>query len=124
MPTRPVNPTGYRLLFALALIATTWLGLTPSPVELSDVPFGDKWGHLAAYFVLAWLIDFSWPTQGFSPPKWLALVAYGVAIELLQSLVPGRMLSIADVIANCAGLLLYGVLALPFLRQLGWRQTP
>lgn len=114
--------TGFRLLLALALAVTTWASLTPDPIPLPDGPQADKWAHLAAYVVLAILVDFSWPDRGFDLSKWAGLLGYGIAIELLQGQIPNRMLSIADLTANTAGIALYAFLLLRTLRTLGLRK--
>jgi VanZ family protein len=114
--------TGFRLLLVLALVATTWASLTPDPIPLPDGPQMDKWAHLAAYVVLAMLVDFSWPDREFDLPKWAGLLGYGIAIELIQSQVPNRMLSIADLAANTVGIALYAFLILRTLRTLGLRK--
>ena len=115
------NCAGFRLLLGLALVTTTWLALSPQPVQLPDAPLSDKWAHLAAYLVLAFLVDASWPDQRFTWPKWASLLLYGAAIELLQTQIPNRFFSVGDMIANAAGVALYGFGAVYLLRNLGWR---
>jgi VanZ family protein len=107
---------GLRILLGLALLMATWFALTPSPIPLPTDFFADKWAHLATYLLLAFLVDASWPETGFDWRKWAALVGYGVSIELIQSLIPNRMFSLADVVANIAGIALYAFLVLPMLR--------
>ena len=111
-----------RQLLALAVAVTTWASLMPDPIPLPDGPQMDKWAHLAAYVVLATLVDFSWPDRGFDLSKWAGLLGYGIAIELIQSQVPNRMLSIADLAANATGIALYAFLAIKVLRTLGLRK--
>ena len=55
--------------------------------------------------------------------KWGPLLAYGLAIELLQSQIPNRLFSIGDLAANAAGLALYALLALA-LRKSRRRNRP
>jgi VanZ family protein len=113
---------GFRLLLCLALAVASWAALTPNPMPLPEGPQMDKWAHLATYLVLALLVDFSWPKHGFGPPKWAVLLVYGVAIELIQSQVPNRMFSLADVAANASGIALYAFVLLKVLRTRGLRQ--
>lgn len=122
MPSTGHLTAGFRLLLALAVTVTTWASLTPDPIPLPEGPQMDKWAHLAAYVVLALLVDFSWPDRGFDLSKWAGLLGYGIAIELIQSQVPNRMLSIADLAANTAGIALYAFLILRTLRVLGLRK--
>jgi len=115
MPITPYNCAGIRLLLGLALVTTTWLALTPQPVALPGVPLADKWAHLAVYIILAFLVDASWPERGFDLPKWLLLLGYGLAIELIQSQIPNRFFSLGDLLANAAGIALYAYVILRLL---------
>jgi VanZ family protein len=115
------NCAGFRLLLGLALVVATWLALSPQPVALPDAPLSDKWAHLLAYLVLAFLVDASWPDQRFTWPKWSSLLVYGLAIELLQTQIPNRVFSVGDMVANAAGVALYAFGALHLLRTLNWR---
>ena len=64
-----------------------------------------------AFLLLAVLADRSLPRVAFLP--WIAavLLAYGIAIELVQSRLPYRMFSWGDIAANTAGLVSYALLA-------------
>ncbi|MCB1774517.1 MAG: VanZ family protein [Gammaproteobacteria bacterium] len=115
------NREGFRLLLGLALVVATWLALTPQPVPLPDAPLSDKWAHLLAYLVLAFLADASWPDRRFTAPKWSGLLLYGIAIELLQTQIPNRVFSIGDIVANGAGIALYAFGGIYLLQRLGWR---
>ena len=76
--------------------------LSLQPVEnLPDVQIWDKIQHLVAYGALAFcgLVAYPrrlWQVIGFT-------VLYGLAIEFAQGLVPGRVPSFGDVIANTLG---------------------
>ncbi len=106
----------FRVLFALALIIVTWLGVSPDPLPSVNWSAYDKLAHFATYALLGMLIDASWPEQPFGVHKWLALIAYGTFIELVQSQVPNRMFSLADVVANTAGIALYAFVFARFCR--------
>lgn len=112
---------GPRLLLGLALVLATWFALTPQPVTLPEVALADKWAHLATYLLLALLVDASWPARGFDLPKWGFLLGYGILIELIQTQVPNRFFSLADIAANAAGVALYAFLILRLLRARGIR---
>lgn len=115
------DSAGLRILLGLAVLITTGLALTPSPPTLPDVPQADKWAHLAAFVLLAALADGGWPNRGFDPRKWGSLLAFGLLLEVLQTQVPNRSFSVGDILADAAGLLLYGLLVLPALRAAGIR---
>lgn len=108
-------------MLGLALVIATWLALTPQPVALPDAPLSDKWAHLLAYLVLAFLVDGSWPERRFTLPKWSALLIYGLAIELVQTQIPNRVFSIGDIVANAAGIALYAFGVVHLLQRVGWR---
>ena len=113
---------GFRLLLGLALVIATWAALTPQPVALPpNLPLADKWAHLLTYIVLAFLVDASWPNRVFDRRKWLILLAYGLFIELCQSQIPGREFSLADLLANATGILIYALGVLRTLRAIGVR---
>ena len=121
MPITRCDCAGYRLLLGLALLLTTWFALTPAPLPLPDAPLADKWAHLAAFALLAFLVDASWPERPFDAPKWAWLLAYGLAIELLQSQIPNRMFSLGDFAANALGIAVYAFGLSLLLRRLGLR---
>lgn len=121
MPVSCCNCAGFRLLFGLALLVVTWLALTPQPVALPDAPLADKWAHLLTFALLALLLDLGWPENGLDWRKWAALMAYGLAIEWLQTQIPNRVFSFADMLANAAGVALYAAVLVPILRRVGWR---
>ena len=112
---------GLRMLLGLALVLATWFALTPQPVTLPEVALADKWAHLAAYLVLAFLVDASWPARGFGLREWGFLLAYGILIELIQTQMPNRFFSLADIAANAAGVAFYAFLIRHLLRARGIR---
>ena len=64
----------------------------------------DKANHAFAFAVLCLLGTVAWPRRTLR--LLAALLAYGVAIELLQSLTAGRHADWRDMVANAAGLAL------------------
>lgn len=110
------NHTGLRLLLGITLAVTTYLSVTPRPATLPDIAFADKWAHAATYLLLALLADASWPELRFGVRKWGPLFLYSLLIEVIQSQIPNRLFSIADLAANAAGIGFYGVIARPLLR--------
>lgn len=93
-----------RWTFAAALLFVLVLSMWPMPEPPTLSTGWDKTDHIATYFLLGCLGLIAWrPRSG----RVLAgLVAYGGAIELLQSLVPSRVGDWQDVMANVAGVLL------------------
>lgn len=106
----------FRLALTVALLATSWQTLTPSPTPL-PIDHADKLAHAGAFLLLALLADLGWPAR---PIGWRALTllaAYGAGIEIVQGHVPNRDTSVLDLIANLVGLLLYAALLGPWLRR-------
>jgi VanZ family protein len=105
--------------FALALIAITVLALTPGR-QLPPALIG--WhviNHIAAFAVLAFLLKTGWPglsRLGIA----LGLLAYGIAIELLQAIPAiGRTTSVLDVVNDMIGVALGLSAAWAFARLCG-----
>ena len=97
----------------LAFVVITYLAIQPSNIVLVD-DFNDKGKHILAFFVLTigllryWRL--SWPSTA------VALLAFGVGIEVVQSFIPGRTATPWDVLANSLGF----VLGWACLQLLAW----
>lgn len=91
----------FRAAFAAALVAVLFLSLWPLP-EPPPVSTGwDKSDHVVAYLVLGLLGIGAFANL---PRLWLALLAYGGAIELLQGFVAYRTPAWGDFLADAIGL--------------------
>jgi VanZ family protein len=96
------------------LMAVAFVSLMPAP----DVGVNDKVSHLLTYFILTgWFgllarnrIILSWTV--------VALIAYGMIIELLQGQTVYRFAEWGDVIANSVGCILGATLYFSPLRRL------
>lgn len=97
-----------RAALALCVLAVAYLAFAPleEPPGLSY----DKGNHLLAFFVMAWLADLGWPGQRHELARWGWLIAYGLLIELIQSLLPFREFSLFDWAADAMGIALYALL--------------
>lgn len=93
-----------RWTFAAALLFVLVLSMWPMPDPPTLSTGWDKTDHIATYFLLGCLGLVAWRQR--SGRVLAGLVAYGGAIELLQSLVPSRVGDWQDVMANVAGVLL------------------
>jgi len=121
LPSRFPRPV--RLgLYALAVAILLALCLTPSE-DLPDPGTGDRFEHMAAWFVLT--------LAGFvlAPKRRLAIpafaLAYGVLIEVLQAVTPfGRHGDPADFAADVVGVTLACALWFGVRRVLDRRRTP
>ena len=97
-----------------ALVAA--LSLVPS-ASLPPTSIGDKVEHVIAYGVLG-LLGAAGSTRGVTRVI-LGLVAFGIAIELLQTFSPGRSPDLLDVVADIVGSGL-GCGAAIALRRMTW----
>jgi hypothetical protein len=68
----------------------------------------DKLAHLIGFYLLALLADLAFPRTHLLLVKSLPLMGYGVLIEILQFFIPYRSFSMLDLVADGAGLALYG----------------
>ncbi|MFG6415365.1 VanZ family protein [Roseateles sp. DC23W] len=106
----------WRALLLALLLVITWLALAPVPPKTADTGW-DKANHLLAFGTLAFVgVWAQWPR----PRLWgwlvLALLAYGVGIEIAQSFVPPREADWQDVVADGLGIALGLLAAWPFTR--------
>lgn len=106
------------LQFTLAIAVAVILHLATTqrsyPV-VEDV--NDKLNHVLAFAVLAGLTDFSFPGSRFGAAKVLALLGFGLLIEVVQYFLPYRESSMLDWLADALGVAAY-VLCIPLLRRL------
>ena len=79
-------------------------------LNLPDIPDLDKGLHSIAYGVLAFSALFAVPEQKYQAhPYWISLLVvlfcllYGISDEFHQSFVPGRFLSVLDMVADTIG---------------------
>jgi VanZ family protein len=115
----------FRVALFVASGAITFLATTQQqdhPV-LRDI--SDKTTHFLAFYALALLVDFSFPKSGMGFSKVVALLTYGLLIEVIQGFLPHRTASLLDLFADGVGIALYKlslslVKRLPFL-DLRWR---
>ena len=108
----PISQQQLVILFRLALmvvfVSVTWLALTRHPMHAATL-LNDKVNHCMAFFVLAFCVDNAFPRLRFLIYKFWPLVAYGYAIEWLQSKVH-RDYSLWDLLADSVGVTLYWLL--------------
>lgn len=103
----------WRFILLLSLIAIGFLATTSSDYPIPSSP-SDKVNHFIAFLELTIVTRLAWPRLHifwYAP----ALLAFGFAIEAVQANLPYRDFSLADVVADGAGILV-GLLPWPGLR--------
>ena len=111
--TAPERRAMWRLLLAALLVVITWLALIPAPPKMITTGW-DKSNHALAFaslaFASAWAI---WPRPRQWPFLFIAVLAYGGAIEIAQSYLPPREGDWFDLLADGVGVSLGLLLAWP-----------
>ncbi|MEJ2315766.1 MAG: VanZ family protein [Gammaproteobacteria bacterium] len=99
-------------LFWLSMLVISWLVVAPQD-ELPPVKLWDKAAHTLAFAALMLLCAVAY-RQRFSLVRIaLLLFCFGVAIELVQYLLPYRKFSLLDMLANSVGILVAFPLIIP-----------
>ena len=75
-----------------------------------DVDLNDKIIHAVVFFGFALLVDLASSRKPFWLWKGLPLLVYGIGIEVVQYFAPFRSFSVADMVADFAGILIYFIL--------------
>ena len=106
-----------RIAFGIGVIAIAVLSLLPAS-DMPDVHMSDKIGHTLAYgcVMLAGGLGFWLQRQRLQVAGGLFLL--GIAMELLQSLMPTRQMSLLDIAANTVGIAAGLLLCLAATRHL------
>jgi hypothetical protein len=94
-----------QVLLVLAIGVILWLALHPSP-PISGLQL-DKLNHLAAFFVLALLTEYAFPSATVSALKLLPLLGFGLLIEVLQHWVGYRYFEWLDLAADGSGIVAF-----------------
>lgn len=97
--------TRFGLLFWSAFAAVAYLAFIPSYEPLPEMlSFSDVLNHFAAFAILYLLHLSAYPAVAVAKRLGF-LLAYGVAIEAVQALLPTRSASLSDVLVDGAALL-------------------
>ncbi len=103
--------------FWLLLSAITGLSLLPLQFAVQS-GLSDKIEHFAGYAALSVACRIGYRRTVTPRVAGGAIIAYGIAIEIAQSFIPGRMMSGLDVVANTVGAFIGLGLAWFILKQL------
>jgi len=106
----------FRVLLCITLAIVTYLATTTLEFTVVSSIY-DKINHFVSFFVLALLLDFSFPNFNFNRFKIILLITYGFSLEMIQHFLPHRMFSLLDVVADIVGLAGYGLL-IPLIKNI------
>lgn len=106
----------YRSLLVLCLIAVTYFAVTGERYPIVS-QVNDKLAHTSVFYLLALLLDFSFPASALNGAKIATLIAYGALLEAVQSATPERDPSLWDLLADSAGIAFYAA-SLPVLKRI------
>ena len=99
-----------QVLLVLAIGVILWLALSANPPRAAGLFDFDKLNHLAAFFVLALLTEYAFPSVVVIVLKLAPLLGFGLLIEVLQYWVGYRYFEWLDVAADAAGIVLFWVI--------------
>lgn len=106
-----------RLILVVTIAVISWQATIQNGVEPPPLMNGDKVLHFFAFGALAFLVDFAFPRSRFGAVKIILLILYGLAIEVVQSFLPYRSASAADLLTDIGGICTYA-LSIPLLKRL------
>lgn len=114
----------WRLLFLVLIGVVSWLAFSPNPPPAADLGW-DKANHFAAFATLTVVALQS--LRAGRRRVWivlLAMLAYGILIELVQSQIPGRDADVRDVAADMVGAFIGVALHAVIIRLAGRLKVP
>lgn len=111
-----ITVIGFRVTLVAILIVIMYLATSQQEFSIID-DTNDKVKHILAFYVLSFLADYSVPGVKFKLGKGLAILGYGLLIEVIQYFLPYREFSLFDLAADAIGITAY-VLSLPALSRI------
>lgn len=96
----------FRVALVVTLIITMYLATAQQAPSVID-NLNDKVNHVLAFYVLAFLADYSAPKLRFNLGKGLTILGYGLLIEVIQYFLPYREFSLLDLTADGVGIAAY-----------------
>jgi len=91
------------VIWMCSLIIIVYFSLQPSMAITAQSRYLDKIFHLLSYLWLAMLLMFYLRTNRSFLLVPVLLILLGIALEILQSYIPGRFYSVPDMISNSLG---------------------
>ena len=112
----------WQLGLVVSIIAIIYLATAGSSHSI-QITFSDKFQHMLAFAELTVLARLGWPQASVSKSV-VALIGFGLLIELIQASLPYREFSVLDWVADAVGI----AIGLAFARLIStvtrrWRHT-
>lgn len=110
-PARGLVVGLFHLAFWLPLLFCTWLALTPEPPDNPVFRLGDVILHGAAFTYLTFSLMLVGTAAGrrsftgMAVTAFIAMLGYGIFLELVQSFIPERTAELKDLGVDVAGIL-------------------
>ncbi len=105
-PLQPHTRRSILVIWIASVLTVVYLSLSPR-IELPyDFDNADKVYHMLAYLWLAALPFFAFLNPKEALVATLSMIPLGIGLEIAQYYVPGRLFSLADMAANCLGVIL------------------
>lgn len=108
-----------KIIFQLGLVSLILLSLyfsLSAAGQTMPMVWNDKLVHCFSYFLLMMMLDFSWNSSKQLLIKAVLILIYSSLIEYAQGFIPGRETSIADIVANGVGVMLF-IALVPSLKR-------
>jgi len=103
------NKRIFKILFFIALTVVFILAIVQNDHVSLDYEYADKIKHMSAFFMLSLLLNRASSSLKSRIRNMLALLLFGIFIEVVQLYFPHRESSVADVVADFAGIVLFQV---------------
>ncbi len=100
----------YKVLFYITAFAVFILAVIPNDTLNDYIENADKWKHFTAFFTLSYLLNRASSTIAHRIRNMIALLIFGIFIELVQIYLIYRTSSIYDIYADMVGILLFQLL--------------
>ena len=97
----------FKILFFITLIIVLILALVPNDHISLEHAYADKIKHITAFFTLSLLLNRASSSIKTRIRNMVALLLFGIFIEIAQLYCPERSSSISDILADLVGILLF-----------------
>ena len=103
------NKRVFKILFFIALGVVFILAVVQNDHVSIHYAYADKIKHISAFFVLSLLLNRASSSLKHRIRNMASLLLFGIFIEVVQFYFPHRESSVADVVADFAGIILFQI---------------